>query len=69
MSKANGAPLTRAEFFDAMDKIDKRFDGIDKTLALIVKSQNLIVEVLQIQDRQIHKPRAIGAIASRGKPK
>ena len=30
MSKANGAPLTRAEFLEAMEGINKRFDGIDK---------------------------------------
>ena len=38
---------------ERLDGMDSRFDRIDKTLALVV-------EVLQIQDRQIPKPKIKG---------
>ena len=45
-----------------LDGMNSRFDRIDKTLALIV-------EVLQIQDRQIPEHKAVGVARSRGQLK
>ena len=67
MTTSSDVPLTRDEFLKALTAIHERFDGIDKTLALIVKSQNLIVETLQIQDRQISERKPVGVVASRGR--
>ena len=69
MSKANGAPLTRAEFLESMEGINKRFDGIDKRLDKIDNVLALIVEALKIQDRQISERKPVGVAASRGQPK
>lgn len=46
MSKTNGAPLTREEFVEAMGKIDRRFNAVDRQLALIIQAPI-------IQDKQI----------------
>lgn len=53
MSKANGAPLTRREFQEAMNKLDKRLVAIEDTQQVMVRVLGMVAVALKIQDDQI----------------